>query len=179
MKIIHYLGILAIAAIVGSCSKGDTGATGPQGPAGNNGVANINTTIYTVTSSDWSATGSPAYTWISSWTASIADNNTDAVLAYWSTASSGWLALPVDNLIASQDEMTFGYDNNIVTFSYHTGGVATLPPSSYVGYTTIYFKVTVIPPALQAKYPGTNWKNASEAMKIPEVRAALNNGNNK
>ncbi|HTA28797.1 MAG TPA: hypothetical protein VK809_13480, partial [Bacteroidia bacterium] len=94
----------------------------------------------------------------------------------WSTASSGWLALPVTNLLGQNygDELSYGYDNGFVTFSYYTGGTNTLPPSSYVGFTTIYFKVTVIPPALQHKYPGTNWQNASEVQKIPEVQAALN-----
>jgi len=177
MKLTHFLSIAAIAAVFASCSQqGPAGPTGATGADGANGVANINTTTYTVTT--WNAaTSSPVYTWVSTWTESdITDNNTDAVIAYWSTASSGWLALPVTNLLGANygDELSYGYNDGFVTFSYYTGGTNTLPPSSYSGFTTIYFKVTVIPPSLQAKYPGTNWQNGMEVLnKVPEVRAAL------
>ncbi len=184
MKLSHYLSTIALAAIFSSC--GSQGATGPAGPTGAtgatgaNGTANIFTTLYTVNSSNWTDPSSDV-TWISTWTESdITDNNNDAVVAYWSTASSGWLALPVSSLIASGDEMSFGYNDNSVTFSYYTGGASfTQPPSSYAGFAVIYFKVTVIPPAIQHKYPGTNWQNASEVQKIPEVQAALNNADNR
>lgn len=170
MKLSHYLSIFAIAAVVASCSKGDTGATGPQGPSG---VPNINTQQYTVTSANWSAPTTP-YTWIASFTESdITDNNNDAVEAYWSVSSSGWLALPATSLVVTGDQLSYGYDDDIVTFSYYTGGTNTDPISSYSGYSTIYFKVTVIPPSIQVKYPNVNWKNASEALQVPEVQAAL------
>jgi hypothetical protein len=177
MKLSHYLSVVAIATIFASCSQqGATGPAGPTGPTGPAGTANINTQQYTVTT--WNAaTSSPVYTWISTWSEpDITDNNNDAVLCYWSTASSGWLSMPVTNLLGGNygDELSFGYTNGFVTFTYYTGGTNTLPPSSYSGFTTIYFKVTVIPPSMQHRYPGTNWKNASEVAKIPEVQAALN-----
>ncbi len=166
MKLTHCLSILSIAAIVASCSK--TGPTGPQGPSG---VANINTIDYTVT--NWSDPSSNT-TWIASYyDGDITNSDLDAVEVYWSNAASGWLALPVTSLISTGDELSYGYDNNSITFSYYTGGSAVLPPSAYNGYGTIYFKVTVIHPAVQVKYPNTNWKNAAEVANIPEVHAAL------
>jgi hypothetical protein len=183
MRAIHYLSILAIAAVFSSCSKGDTGETGPQGPAGANGlngangVANINTQEYTVTSANWNATSSANTTYISTWTESdITDNNNDVVEVYWNNSSgAGWLSMPYPGLVVNGDLLSYGYNDNSITFQYWTGGTNTLPPSSYVGLSTLYFKVTVIPPAIQKRYPGTNWKNAAEVAKIPEVATALNN----
>jgi hypothetical protein len=162
MRLAHYFSILAIAGIFAACSKGDTGDTGPQGPSG---VANINTQEYTV--SAWTLNNT---TWTSTWSESdITDNNADAVEAYWSVSSSGWLALPDANLFINGDELSYGYDNGVVTFSYY--GNPANSPAAY--YPTIYFKVTVIPPSIQVKYPGVNWKNAQEVAQLPEVKAAL------
>jgi len=171
MKLKHYLSIIAIAAVVASCSKGDTG---PQGPAGENGVANISTEQFAVTGANWNDPNS-IYTWVATYVESdITDNNNDAVDVYWSNSSSGWLALPVTNLISSGDELSYGFNDNSITFSYYTGGANSNPPSFYTLYSTIYFKVTVIPPAIQVKYPNVNWKNAAEvAANVPEVQAAL------
>ena len=168
MKTIKYLSILAIAAIFASCSKGDTGATGPQGPqgvAGLNGVANINTSIYTVTV--WN--NPVANTWTSTYAEpDITDNNNDAIEVYWNTTlGSGWFTLPVTSLIAGGDELTYGFTDNSITFTYYGGSDPSLTISP------IYFKVTVIPPAIKAKHPNTNWKNAAEVALLPEVQASL------
>ena len=174
MKMTHYLSILAIAAVVASCSKGDTGATGPQGPAGANGVANINTQVYNV--STWS------YVSTSTWTATgvesdITDNNNDAVEVYWNTSlNNGWLSMPATSIFNTGDELGYGFNDNSITFTYFSNGSPNSP--SYY-YSNIYFKVTVIPPAIQVKYPGTNWKNAAEVAQIPEVRASLNGPSSK
>ena len=171
MKLKHYLSIFSIAAAVASCSKGETG---PQGPAGANGVTNIYTQQYTVTGANWNDPNS-TNTWIATFQESdITDNNNDAVDVYWSNSSSGWLALPVTSLIYSGDELSYGFNNNSITFSYYTGPLYSNPPSFYTAYSTIYFKVTVIPPSIQVKYPNVNFKNAAEvAANVPEVQAAL------
>ncbi len=167
MKAIHYLSILVIAAMFASCSKGDTGA---QGPAGTNGVANISTQEYTVNS--WP--NETDYTYYVTFSESdITDQDNDAVEVYWATPSvTGWLALPATGIYNAGDELSYGFADNSITFNYYTGGSSSpnLPPSEY---NTIYFKVTVIPPSIQVKYPGTNWKNASEVANIPEVHDAL------
>lgn len=170
MKLTHYLSILALAAIFASCGKGDTGPQGPQGDPGTNGVANIYTRIYDV--SLWSYAGSN--NWIStSQESDITDNNNDAVEVYWNTSlNSGWLSMPAASIFVPQDQLEYGFTDNSVTFTYYNNGSGN-SPSNY--YSDIYFKVTVIPPSVQHKYPNTNWQNASEVQKIPEVQAALNN----
>jgi hypothetical protein len=166
MKITHYLSILAIGAVVFAGCKGDTGDTGPQGPSG---VANIDTKEYSVGAGGW--TQASGTSWYATFVESdITDNNNDAVEAYWSNSSSGWLALPFSNLDVSGDQLSYGFDNNSVTFSYYGNSNS---PDVYTYTQVIYFKVTVIPPAIQVKYPGTNWKNAAEVAQIPEVKAAL------
>jgi hypothetical protein len=175
MRLTHYFSIFAIACIFASCSKGDTGATGPQGPAGNNGVSDLSAVTYSVTVGDWTATTTANTTWISTWSEpNITDYNNDAVEVYWSNTGSGWLSLPATGIIISGDELSYGFTDNSVTFTYYTGGSAVEPPSYYAAGTTLYFNVVVIPPSIQVKYPGTNWKNAAEAAKLPEVQTMLN-----
>jgi hypothetical protein len=127
MKLTHFLSIGIIAALFTSCTgpQGPTGPTGAAGANGANGVANITTQTYTVTAADWTDPSSNT-TWVSTWSESyITDENSDAVLAYWSNATSGWLALPVSSLVTNGDELSFGYtsvSSGAVTFSYYTGG---------------------------------------------------------
>jgi len=190
MKILHYLSILAITAIIVSCSKGDTGPAGPVGATGAtglNGVANIVTSTYTVitihtpsdTSSSWVSTGSPTYHWIAGFIdTNITSNNLDAVYAYWCTnLGTGWVALPNPSLINQGDNLSFRYNDDSVSFTYYTGGA---PYTKYPGYPatspaygTLIFKVVIIPPALALSHPETNWKNAAEVALLPEVQAAL------
>ena len=175
MKLKQYLSIIAIAAIAASCTK--QGPAGPTGQNGANGVANIYTQQYSVGLNgqiDWTyvAAGS---VWTATFTESdITDNNSDAVEVYWSnsaSATAGWLALPFSDLDAAGDQLSYGFNDNIITFSYY--GNPNFSPSAYGNTATIYFKVTVIPPAIQVKYPNVNWKDATQASQVPEVRAAL------
>jgi len=192
MKLIKHLPIYTVAIIVlsitgmsiglSSCSKGDTGPAGPigaQGDSGVNGVSNIISSTFTVTSSSWVSTGVPNYHWAANFiNTNVTANNVDAVEAYWCTSlGSGWSPLPVSSLINPGDEMSFRYNDDSTSFTYYTGGTDVQPPSFYTtpnNYSTIIFKVTVIPPSIQVKYPGTNWQNAAEVALLPEVRAALN-----
>lgn len=171
MKLSHCLSIFAISAILASCAK--EGPTGPQGPAGYDGVANINTRIYSVSTGGWTYEGSD--TWTSTFgEPDISDNNVDAVEVYWSNSSnpaSGWFALPVSDLDVTGDQLSYGFADNSITFSYYGNSNS---PDQYGNTSTLYFKVTVIPPSVQVKYPHVNWKNASEvAAQVPEVQAAL------
>lgn len=168
MKPTKYLSVLAIAALFASCAK--QGPTGLTGPPGQDGVANINTYQYTVTTGGW--TYVPSNTWIATFSEpDITSADGDAVEAYWSNASSGWLGLPTTNLDAQGDELNYGYNTGTVTFDYYGNSNA---PTYYQNTLTIYFKVTVIPPSIQVKYPNVNWKNATQvAAMVPEVQAAL------
>lgn len=185
------ISILAITGLFSSCSKGDTGPPGPigaQGTSGLNGSANIITSTYTVTtniasgdtSSSWTSTGTPTYHWIAGFIdTNITSNNVDVVQAYWSTSfGSGWNALPNSSLVNQGDQLSYRYNDDSVSFTYYTGGA---PYTKYLGYpatspafTTIIFKVIVIPPTLTINHPGINWKNAAEVAQLPEVQAALN-----
>jgi len=192
MKLRKYSPIFATAAVFilmivmmpgfSSCTKGDTGPAGPQGDSGltgPSGVANILTVTYTVNSFSWSST--VKYNWVATFAdTNISDYNNDAVLAYWSTAiGADWIALPSTSVINKGDQLAFRYNNDSVSLTYYTGGMYTGYPGDSVTYapsvnlSTIYFKVTIVPPALAMKYPGINWKNATEALKVPEVQAAL------
>jgi hypothetical protein len=180
MKLMHFLSVIALAAMAASCTV--EGPAGPVGPAGQNGgngangTANIYSNTYTITS--WSTTATT-----NKWVSINADTNitnlsADAVEVYWSAPSdSGWLSMPHSNLVVSGDELGYGFNTGSVTFIYYGNTNATWPT---VAFDTVYFNVVVIPPVMQSKYPGTNWQNAEEVyQKIPEVKAALYNANNR
>ena len=191
MKLRHYLFVIAISAMVASCSKGDTGPAGPVGATGTSGIngsANIIASTYTVitvasagdTTSSWVSTGAPAYHWVAGFIdTNITANNVDVVEAYWSTSlGGGWSGLPVTSLINRGDEMNYRYNNDSVAFTYYTGGTPYTKYPGYLatspGFATIIFKVIVIPPGIVLNYPGINWKNAAEVATLPEVQSALN-----
>jgi hypothetical protein len=166
MRLLKYLSVVILAGALASCSQ--EGPAGPIGPSGPSGVANINTLQYTVGSGGWSSVSGA---WVATFSEpDITDNNTDAVEAYWSNASSGWIALPFSNINITGDQVSYGFNNGTITFSYYGNSN---PPDYYTNTATLYFKVTVIPPSIQVKYPKINWRNASEAAQVPEVQQAL------
>ncbi len=154
----NLLFIAAIALMVG-CAKdgaqgpagangsnglnGSAGATGATGATGANGTANIKTNIYPVTSSGWTTISAGASYKVVFADANISDADSDAVsVAVGSAANGPWLEIPTINIVNSGDQMVFGYQNNQASVIY----LYTSAPSS-----TLYFKVTVIPPALIKK----------------------------
>jgi len=157
---------LAVLAITTSCSK--DGATGPQGPAGTNGTtgtngtngnANVTTTTFTITPSQWT-TGNGGWYNASFTAPTITDGDKDAVMIYlWTSAGTSttqWYALPVSDLIATGDKLQFGETTNSLTLQYYGAAPAN----------TWTFKQVVIPPAM--KKPNVNMNNYAE------VKAAYN-----
>jgi hypothetical protein len=123
-------------------SNGLNGSTGPQGPSGangSNGTANIKTAIYTVTASDWTTITAGSTYEVGFSDSYISDADSDAVEVSLSTNSTGpWIALPLTNIITTGDQMIFQYENGQADVYYlYTSGPAT----------TLYYKVTVIPPS--------------------------------
>lgn len=186
-----YTSIMAMSGLFYSCSKGDTGPPGPQGAqgtAGINGSANIITTTYTITTtvvskdteSSWNPTSSPTYHWVAGFIdTNITISSVDVVLAYWSTSyGADWNALPVSSLLNNGDEMSYRYNNDSISFSYYTGGAPYTKypgyPAASPGYSTLLFKVLIVPPGLALNHPNINWKNISQVAALPEVQAALN-----
>lgn len=166
MKTIKYLSILIIAAIFASCSKGEQG---PAGPAGSNGVANINSYTYTIYTYNW-AVGSNNWEYVDLNESNITNSNTDGVIVGVSEFGNGdWFGVPCSSFAVVGDVMLCDYDNGVVRIQYSSNGSSGGSAPSI----TLYFKVTVIPPAIQHKYPNVNWKNYSQVAALPEFQAAL------
>ncbi len=132
--------------------NGATGATGAQGNPGtngtngSNGTANIKTTIYAVAASDWTTITAGSTYEVGFSDTYITDADSDAVEISLSTNATGpWIALPLTNIIASGDQMIFQYENGQADVYY----LYTAAPTS-----SLYFKVTVIPPAAILKKTG-------------------------
>ena len=163
MKLTHYISILAIAAVFGACSKGETGPQGPQGPAGANGVSNLVISGYSISPGSWNSYNST--TWYVNTNQVVPTS--DVAVVYYSLDGNSYSPLPVYSAFTSGDFLTFSFSNSGgLTLWYYFS--AAQPP------VTIYVNVADIPPAVQAKYPGTNWQNGMEVLqKVPEVSAAL------
>jgi len=123
-------------------SNGLNGSTGPAGPAGangTNGTANIKTSIYAVSASDWTTITAGSTYEVGFSDSYISDADSDAVEVSLSTSATGpWIALPLTNIITSGDQMIFQYENGQADVYY----LYTSAPT-----TELYYKVTVIPPA--------------------------------
>jgi len=173
MKTIKYLSILCIAAIFASCTKGDTGATGPAGANGANGVANISSYQYVISPGDW-ASNSNYWYYVDLSASAISNSNSDLVVVDVSEYSTGdWFGLPTSSFAVYGDGMEFDYYDGGVRVQYSSTNGSS---SGTYPNITLYFKVSIIPPAIQIKYPKVNWKNTAEIMQIPEMQAVLANG---
>jgi hypothetical protein len=124
-------------------SNGLNGATGPAGPTGAtgatgaNGSGNIKTVIYTVTVSDWTAvTGGYGVELSDNYIADADSDNVDVALSFNPTGT--WIGMPITNVETTGDQLIFEYANSVVTLYYFY----TAAPTQ-----TLYFKLTVIPPA--------------------------------
>jgi hypothetical protein len=120
-------------------STGSTGAQGPTGPSGSNGTANISTIIFSVVSSNWQTITAGADYGVGLADASITVADSDVVDLGISTNSTGpWVALPSTNVVSAGDQISFSYlDGGVNVYYFFTAA-----PTE-----TLYFKITVIPPA--------------------------------
>ena len=160
------IGLLSIAAMVFMYACKKDGATGPIGPTGATGVANMSNSLDTVRPSAW-GTGSGGI-----WSTGISDNNiisaaADMVLVYCSpgVALKTYHLLPFDYVVNPGDQLSNSVVDGNITLWYQSGpggSTSTLPLG------TLIIKIVVVPPAIKAAHPGTNWKNYNE------VKQALN-----
>lgn len=165
MKLKHFLSIFVMAALLASCAK--EGPAGPQGPAGTNGVANISTQIYAISPITWNSNGNGG--WYVNLTP-VFDPTGCAVSLLYSTDETNWFGLPyIGNTVGDVDINYVVNSSNIqVEYVPQTGAFSIAAPSG-----TVYVQVSIIPPAIQVKYPNVNWKDALEVANLPEVQAAL------
>lgn len=135
MKTIKLMAVALTLALL-SCSKGDTGPAGAAGTNGTNGSANVTSSSVLVNSGDWSA--SSGYYYQSFSVPAITDASKDEVDITVSESSGTYIGLPVNNVLAGGDEITFQYSNgNVIVYYLYSA-----PPS-----VSLSFKITVIPPA--------------------------------
>ena len=151
-----------------SCGKdGAPGAQGPQGPSGN---ANVSSSTFTVTASQWQASGANGTDYekyvdltVPAITQDILDNG--AVLVYWVTSTGINVQLPYQNVYPAgstpfiyQPSATLGtatieaYYTDWSTFNFNAGS-------------QIKFKVVTIDGSLRVTHPEINWKDPQSIVK--------------
>ncbi|MFM7016708.1 MAG: hypothetical protein ACKOX3_10315 [Bacteroidota bacterium] len=161
-KLITYLSAIVLLA---SCGK--DGAPGAQGPAGN---ANVHTSTFTVTSTQWQSAGTSGTDYekyVDLTDANITQDILDhgAVIVYWVTSTGINVQLPYQNV----------YPAGSTPFMYvpsATVGTATIE-AYYTDWTSfsfnassqIKFKVVTIAGSLKATHPEINWKDPQSIIK--------------
>jgi hypothetical protein len=161
---LYFAGLLLISA----CGKdGAPGATGPQGPSGN---ANVHSSTFVVSSTQWQTIGTSGtdyekYVDLSDpyITQDILDNG--AVLVYWITSSGINVQLPYQNVYPAgstpfiyQPSTTVGtatveaYYSDWTSFNFNAGS-------------QIKFKVVTIDGSLRVTHPEINWKDPQSIVK--------------
>ena len=164
-KLLLYCSTLFLLA---SCGQdGAPGAQGPQGPAGN---ANVHSSTFVVTASQWQTSGTAGtdyekYVDLNDpyITQDILDNG--AVLVYWVTSSGINVQLPYQNV----------YPAGSTPFIYQpsaTLGVATVEAYytdwsafNFNASSQIKFKVVTIDGSLRMAHPEINWKDPESIVK--------------
>jgi len=166
MKLTHYLSIFVVAAVFASCTK--EGPAGPQGDPGLNGNANVSANAYAVYPSQWISNGNGG--WYVDITP-VFNPTQGAVSILYSTDDANWFGLPyVGNTVGDVD-INYVINSSSVEIEYvpQTGSSSITSPAN-----TVYVQITLIPAAIQVKYPNVNFKNSTEVLKmVPEVQAAL------
>jgi len=147
---------------------------GPQGPPGKDGInglngqdgqdgnANVKTTVFQVTPSDWTQTSSDIYylKYLSIITNDIVDNG--AVLVYWkSTNSNSYQALPMTWPSSNTKIYRYWYSSTLleVEIVQADGTTPTLPSTTYT------YKVVAIEGDYASRPLPINIKNYSEVKK--------------
>jgi hypothetical protein len=149
MKIVKLsFGILMLALFTSCAKDGPVGPAGTNGTNGTNGAANITTGLITVPSASWNSSST------NYWNFGVSDNavvdmTSDVVLAYV-LSNGNYFALPCASLLVQGDNMSFAYQNNLVSLIYNNVN----PPAN-----TLDFKIVVIPPAIMKAHPGLDLKN--------------------
>lgn len=159
------IGKFTVCLLAITLFAGCTGKQGPQGPAGTNG-ANGTANISSWTFTTGSFGGSSGNWYYVQGVSAITDMNTNLVEMYaYSNTYTEWLALPLANLYANGDLLTFGEYTGGVDLHYY----GTSNPGA------ITFKVVVIPPAVMKKHPNTNWKDYSQVKALVDVQNTFKN----
>lgn len=154
--------------LLSSCGKdGSPGAAGPQGPSGN---ANVNSSTFIVSATQWQTNGTSGIDYEKYVdlndpyiTQDILDNG--AVLVYWVTSTGINVQLPYQNV----------YPAGSTPFIYQpiaAVGVATVE-AYYTDWTSfnfnassqIKFKVVTIDGSLRVTHPEINWKDPQSIVK--------------
>jgi hypothetical protein len=154
--------------LLSSCGKdGAPGAAGPQGPSGN---ANVNSSTFIVSATQWQTNGTSGIDYEKYVdlndpyiTQDILDNG--AVLVYWVTSTGINVQLPYQNVYPA-GSTPFIYQPNA------TVGVATVE-AYYTDWTSfnfnassqIKFKVVTIDGSLRVTHPEINWKDPQSIVK--------------
>lgn len=165
MKLKAYFSIITMVALAVSCTK--QGPTGPQGPAGANGNANVSVETYTVTPGEWLSNQDGG------WYCDLAPQSSPtggAVSILFSYDDINWIGLPYVGNTTGDVDINYVVTTSNIQIQYvpQTGNPSIGAPTN-----DIYIQVSLVPQAIEVKYPDVNWQNAIQVAQLPEVQAAI------
>jgi len=125
-----------------------------EGPPGADGNANVDYSTQTVTSWGWSSPYYYANLPMPELTS--ANINTAAVMVYFTSTGSAWVALPYTQYNSPNQNYIMGFNTSVgqvqITWFYDTSLFDGDDPNTYYG-TNLQFKIVVIPPAVMLANP--------------------------
>jgi hypothetical protein len=175
-RLIIAASISIITAVVFIGCEGPAGAAGAQGiagPTGANGPQPL-VGVYVLPDTVWAISGPPA---TNQYNCQIADTNitnynNDVVLVYaqgTSSPTADFYALPVTNILAANDALSYSYNTGTITLYYtNTAGTVVQPT------TPLTIKAVIIVPAIMKQYPNVNYKDYHAVMALLEELKKVN-----
>lgn len=146
--------------VLNGCKKKET-----PGPAGKDGNANVTSTIFSAAS--WSWNSPHYYVNLSVPELTSSNINSAAIMVYFSTTGSGWIAVPYTQYDSPYDYF-MGFNTSVgnvqVTWFYDSSASSGSNPNTYYA-TTVKYKVVIIPPALVKANPNLNLDDYSAVKK--------------
>jgi hypothetical protein len=160
-----FMAALVAAAMFTSC--GSEGPTGPTGATGLSGAANVTVVTATIPAggAGWTQAGSTNVYYVQVNDPYILNYNTDVVMAYvqGTVTPFDYIALPLSNFLINNDELSFSYNNSLVTFYYVFVGGST---GSNLPSTALNVKIAVIPPGVMKQHPNLNVNDYHAVMAV-------------
>ena len=166
-RLIIAAGITILSAITLVSCEGPAGAAGAQGISGPTGAPGPQPLvgIYVIPDTAWTLSTSVSnqyYCQISD--TNLTDFNNDVVLVY-AQGSSGptadFYALPVTNILAANDALSYSYNTATITLYYTNSAGTVVQPT-----TPLTIKTVIMVPAIIKQHPNVNYKDYHAVMAL-------------
>ncbi len=173
-RLIIAVSITILSAITLVSCEGPAGAAGAQGISGPTGAPGPQPVIgnYTISDTAWVLSSSVSNQYYYQLTdTAITDLSKDMINVFaqgTTSPTADYYPLPVTNILAANDNLTYSYNQGTITFYYSNSAGAVVQPT-----TPLQVKINVIAKAIVQQHPNVNYKDYHAVMALlTELKAA-------